>query len=85
MELRQPRCPQCGSIGRPSTHFCVVCGGRYQGPVSGDLLALAARRQQAMRPVRCRHCDVSVRAGARFCPGCGASLAVSSDRSATSG
>ena len=80
MDVHQPRCPHCGSFGRPSTYFCVVCGGRYHGPISGDVLALAARRQDAMlRPVRCRHCDVLARAGARFCAGCGASLVFASN------
>lgn len=75
MNAAQPRCPHCGSVGRSSTYFCVVCGRRYHGPISGDLLALAARRQSASgAPVNCRHCHITVRAGARFCSGCGAAL-----------
>lgn len=75
MNHPQPRCPRCGSVGRSSTHFCVVCGSRYQGPISGDLLALAARRQTMQRALGCRRCDIPVREGARFCPSCGAALA----------
>lgn len=86
MNAPQPRCPSCDSIGRPSTHFCVVCGSRYQGPISGDLLALAARRQSmAQRQARCYPCDIPIRVGARFCPSCGAGLALDATRGSVTG
>jgi RNA polymerase subunit RPABC4/transcription elongation factor Spt4 len=72
MPVNQPRCPRCGSFGRGNVHFCVVCGSRYNEPISGDALALAARRQQwSQHRIGCHRCAAPVRAGARFCPACG--------------
>ena len=81
----QPRCPRCGFLGRSSTHFCVVCGSRYQAPISGDLLALAAHRQTMQRALECRRCDIPVRQGGRFCPSCGAALAQNAEWSVATG
>lgn len=72
-------CIACDSLMRPGAGYCVRCGQAASGagnsfagqtPRSGDLIALAARRE-ALTVRGCACCGGPLRAGARFCGACG--------------
>jgi hypothetical protein len=84
MTQNPTQCQACDSFLRPGARYCVCCGrattvmeGAHirHTPRSGDMIALAARRQALAVP-GCKRCGWPLRAGARFCGACGMPVAI---------